>query len=76
MAQILKFQTGGVIKYGNNEIQITQDIINRYKEFGDKYNDQERAAFMHFYNQLNKGLTDQTVQIIIDPFTHSISGID
>lgn len=68
MAQILKLQSGGKLNFGNDSIDVTEDIINQYRNWGQNLPEDERQAYNKIVDAIQNG------EYTIDLENHTISG--
>lgn len=68
MAQILKLQSGGKLNFGNDSIDVTEDIINQYRNWGQNLPEDVRQAYDKIINGIRSG------EYTIDLENHTISG--
>lgn len=68
MAQILKLQSGGKLNFGNDSIDVTEDIINQYRNWGQNLPEDERQAYNKIIDAIQNG------EYTIDLENHTISG--
>lgn len=77
MAQILKFQQGGTLTIDGIKYDINNDLVSQYRFLGREFDDDhEKKYYNQFMSTLNKGLSDKSVNIVINTNEQSISGID
>lgn len=68
---------GGTLTIDGVRYEINDDLVWRYRFLGREFDDyHEKKYYNQFMSTLNKGLSDQSVNIVIDTNEQSISGID
>lgn len=68
---------GGTLTIDGVKYDINNDLVSQYRILGREFDDDhEKKYYNQFMLTLNKGLSDQSVNIVIDTNEQSISGID